>query len=87
MTVKNQAPKQKSDTKYRDNILRKLCRDETRAIEVCNAVTGLDYSAKAKVRLYDLDHSLALRYNDVAIAVEDELLFMVEHQLCEASHN
>jgi len=80
MTVKNQAPKQKSSTTYRDTILRKLCQDETRAIELCNAVTGSNYSEDSKVLLCDLDSSLVWRYNDVAIAVEDELLFMVEHQ-------
>jgi len=47
MTEENSVPKQKSSTQYRDNILRKLCQDESRAIEFCNAVTGLNYPEDA----------------------------------------
>lgn len=80
MTVKDQAPKQKSSRNYRDTILRKLCQDETEAIALCNAITGSNYSADSKVLLCDLDSSLMWRYNDIAIAVENELLCMFEHQ-------
>ena len=79
MTIKNKLPKQKSKEQYRDHILRKLCQDESRAVELCNAITGSNYSTDAKVKLYDLESSLVWRYNDVAIAVEDELLIMIEH--------
>ena len=77
--AQNSAPKQKSNTQYRDNILRKLCQDESRAIEICNAVTGTNFQTDAKVKLHELENSLVWRYNDTAIAVEDELLVMIEH--------
>jgi len=79
MTEKDSAPKQKSKTQYRDNIIRKLCKDESRAVELCNAITGSNYSEDAKVNLYNLEDSLYWRFNDVAIAIEDELLVMIEH--------
>jgi len=77
--AQNSAPKQKSKTQYRDNILRKLCQDKSRAIELCNAITGSNYQADAKVKLHELENSLVWRYNDTAIEVEDELLVMIEH--------
>jgi len=79
MTIKKELPKQKSKEQYRDHILRKLCQDGSRIIELCNAVTGSNYSADTKVKLHNLENSLVRRYNDIAVAVEDELLVMIEH--------
>jgi len=79
MSANDTEPKQKSKSQYRDHILRKLCREESRFIEVCNAVTGSNYSADAKSKLYNLEDSLVSRFNDIAIEVDDELLVMIEH--------
>lgn len=80
MVVKNRAVSQKTKTQYRDNILRKLCRDRHRAIEVVNAITGSNYDTSAKVGLHELESSLLWRYNDIAISIDDQLLVMIEHQ-------
>jgi len=74
------ASKQKSGREYKDKLLRVLFHDEEKAIELCNAITGANYPKDAKVTLCDMDNSLLRRYNDVAFAVEDQLLFVIEHQ-------
>ena len=78
--ILNTSPKSKSDIKYRNTLIRALFQDEKRAIELCNAVTGSDYPEGTKVELCDLDNSLVWRYNDLAFAIDDQLLFMIEHQ-------
>jgi len=77
---KNLETTQKSTQKYRDSILRDLCKDKERAIGVVNAITGSNYGIDTKITLHDLESSLSKRYNDVAISVENELLVMIEHQ-------
>ena len=72
--------KDKSKKQYRDTVIRTLFKDKSRAIELCNAVTGSNYTDDIDVLLCDLDHSLLLRYNDLAFAIDGQLLFMVEHQ-------
>jgi len=72
--------KQNSQATYKDTLFRSLFREEHRAIELCNALEGTNYPQNAKVRLCNLEDSLALRYNDSAIAIENELLVFSEHQ-------
>ena len=74
------AIKQKSDPKYKDTLFRTLFRDKERAIELCNAVAGTNYTKDASVIMCDLDNSLLKRYNDLAFAFEDQLIVMYEHQ-------
>ena len=71
---------QRSDAKYKDTVLRTLFRDKSRAIELCNAVAGTNYQLDANVVICDLDNSLLRRFNDVAFAVESQLLIFCEHQ-------
>jgi len=71
--------KEKSAVQYRDTLIRTLFKEKGRAIELCNAVTNSDYSDDVDVQLCDLDSSLLLRYNDLAFAIDGQLLFMVEH--------
>jgi len=72
--------KEKSGKKYKDTVIRKLFKEKDRAIELCNAVTNSNYTKDVNVQLCDLDSSLLLRYNDLAFAIDGQLLFMVEHQ-------
>jgi len=72
--------KQKSQTTYKDTFFRKLFREKKRAIELCNALEGTSYPPNAKVKVCNLEDSLALRYNDSAIAIEEQLLVFSEHQ-------
>jgi len=72
--------KQKSEAQYGDTLIKALFRDEKRAIELCNAVTGSNYSEDTNVQLCELDNSLVRRYNDLAFAIDKQLLFMIEHQ-------
>ena len=71
---------QKSETQYRDTFIRKLFEEKERVIELCNAVTDSNYSLDTRVIVCDLDNSLTRRYNDLAFAIDDQLLFMIEHQ-------
>ena len=73
-------PKLKSSTTYKDTLLKVLCKDPKRAIEVINALTGSDYPPTAKVEICDLDNSLMRRYNDVGLHIEGELIILIEHQ-------
>jgi len=70
----------KSDIKYRNTLIRTLFQDRKRAIELCNAVTGSNYPEDTNVQICDLDSSLVWRYNDLAFAIDHQLLFMIEHQ-------
>jgi len=79
-SILNAAPKSKSDIKYRNTFIRTLFQDEKRAIELCNAITGSNYPENTKIEICDLDNSLVWRYNDLAFAIDNQLLFMVEHQ-------
>ena len=72
--------KEKSAMQYRDTLIRKLFKEKNRAIELCNAVTGSNHGKDVEVQLCDLDSSLLLRYNDLAFAIDGQLLFVVEHQ-------
>ena len=71
---------QKSGSNYKDTLFRTLFRDKGRAVELCNALEGTDYPPDAKVVLCDLEDSLLRRFNDLAFAVEDQLILMCEHQ-------
>jgi len=71
---------QKSGKVYKDTFFRKLLRDKGRAIEVCNALEGTNYPQNAKVEIIELENSLARRFNDSSIVIEDQLLVLTEHQ-------
>ena len=72
--------KQKSGVAYRDTLFRKLYRDADRAIELCNALEGSSYPPNSRVKVYNLEESLALRYNDSVFAIENQLLVFSEQQ-------
>ena len=46
--------KQKSSVKYKDTLFRTLFREKDRAIELCNAVAGTDYSNDVSVIMCDM---------------------------------
>ena len=71
--------KQKSEATYKDTLLRKIYREKAHAIELCNALEGTAYTNNAKVKFCGLEDTLALRYNDVAFAVENQLIMFTEH--------
>ena len=73
------APNEKSSPQHKDRVIRRLLKDPKRALEVCQAVTGEDYPEDAQVKLYDLENSILKRYNDVAVGIDDQVLFMIEH--------
>ena len=72
--------KQKSDPKFKDTLFRTLFGEKERAIELCNAVAGTNYTRDASVVLCDTGSSLLRRYNDLAFAFENELIVLYEHQ-------
>ena len=74
------AMKQKSSRKYKDTLFRTLFREKERAVELCNAVAGTDYPSDAPVILCDTENTLLRRYNDLAFAIEAQLIVMFEHQ-------
>ena len=71
---------QKVSREYKDKLLRAIFKDKRRALELCNAVTNSNYSKDTEVRICDLDSALFRRYNDLAFAIDNQLLLMVEHQ-------
>jgi hypothetical protein len=71
---------EKSTKQYKNNILKLLFEDDKRAIELCNTLIGSSYPETAVVVQCGLESSLARRYNDVAFAVEEQLLCVIEHQ-------
>jgi len=81
MESRHETPiKQNSGATYKDTLFRSIFREERRAIELCNALEEKNYPYNSKVRVCNLENSLALRYNDSAIAVENELLVFSEQQ-------
>ena len=72
--------KLKSDPKYKDTLFRKLFSEKERAIELCNAVAGTNYTIEASVVLCDTGNSLLRRYNDLALAFDFQLIVLCEHQ-------
>ena len=71
---------QKSTSQHADRLFRKLFHNEKRALELYNAVAGTNYTADVKVKLCTLDpNSLLARYNDLAFAIADQLIVMIEH--------
>jgi len=75
-----QANQPKSGTDVKDTFFRKLFSEKTRAIELCNALVGTNYPPHANAIMCNLDESLLRRYNDSAIAVENQLFVFSEHQ-------
>jgi len=71
---------QKSGDDVKDTFFRKLFSEKERAIELCNALEGTNYPPNAHMVLCNLEESLLRRYNDCAIAVENQLLVFSEHQ-------
>jgi len=72
--------RQKSDSKVRDRVFRRLFSEKKRAIELCNALEGTNYSPDTDAVICNLEDSLLRRYNDAAIGIESELLLFSEHQ-------
>jgi hypothetical protein len=68
---------QGTNAKFRDTFFRSLFREETRALELYNAVTG--ESSTGAITLYEDDEFWA-RQNDLAFSVDDRLVVMCEHQ-------
>ena len=71
---------QQSSHAYKDTLFRTLFREQSRALELCNAITGTDHPPGTPVKIRDPDSSLLRRYNDLAIEIKGQLLVMVEHQ-------
>lgn len=73
-----QEGKQKSGNDIKDTLFRKLFSEKDRAIELCNALEGTNYPPDANAMVCNLEESLLRRYNDSAIAVENQLLVFSE---------
>ena len=71
---------QKSTAKFKDSLFRTLYSDERRAKELCEATSGMTFSEDAPVLLCNLDDSLLNRYNDMGVAVANQLLVLCEQQ-------
>lgn len=71
---------QKSTHTIGDSVIKKLLRDGHRAIELCNALINTSYPNDTTVEICDLESTLAARYNDVALLIDNQLLLAIEHQ-------
>ncbi|MCL1997602.1 MAG: hypothetical protein FWG65_02425 [Turicibacter sp.] len=68
-----------SGRKYKDTVMRLLCLDSRRAIEVCNALSGTNYAPTAYVQHFLVEDKLLGRHGDILCAIENELFFLSEH--------
>ena len=64
----------------RQSRFRALYKDKKRAKELCEATSGKIYPENAEVLLCNLEDSLFIRYNDMGVAVDKQLLVLCEHQ-------
>ena len=85
MTKPHKAPHEhtkddnRSAREYRDSVIRLLFRENRRAIELCNALTGRSYPDDAEVINCTPDKPLLKRSGDIAFTVNDELFMLFEH--------
>jgi hypothetical protein len=70
---------QATTRKYQDMLFRKLFGEKQRAIELCNAIVGTNYSVDSEVRFMQSNDIIA-RYNDLAFAIDQQLIVMIEAQ-------
>ncbi|MDR3265502.1 MAG: hypothetical protein LBT15_05790 [Synergistaceae bacterium] len=71
----------KANKKYKDSVFTKLCEDKRRLIEIYNAVSKKNYPLDTEIEIATLDDVLFLdRRNDVAFAIEDRVVVLMEHQ-------
>jgi hypothetical protein len=71
---------QKSTQKSKDSLFRTLFNDEARARELCEAASGQNFPEDEKVSLCNLEDSLFNRFNDIGVAIGEQILFLHEHQ-------
>ena len=69
---------EKSTHTYQDRFIRYLYEDKKRAIELCGALSEIDYPQDTKAERYDLEKSLFKRFNDLAIVINDKQLYVIE---------
>ncbi|MCL1998633.1 MAG: hypothetical protein FWG65_07695 [Turicibacter sp.] len=68
-----------SGRKYKDTVIRMLCQNPQRAIEVCNAVEGTNYPLTAHVEHHNIEDKLLGRYGDIICTIEKRLFLLSEH--------
>ena len=71
---------QKSSTTYKDTFFKALFSESDRAIELVNALEGTNYPKDVDAELIKLEGSLARRFNDTSIVIENKLFVLTEHQ-------
>ena len=71
---------QKSTAKFKDSLFRTLYSDEKRAKELCEATSGITFPEDSPVLLCNLEDSLLSRFNDMGVAVANQLLVLCEQQ-------
>ena len=80
LPIRRKARYQKSATTYKDTLFRVLFAELARAIELVNALENTNYPMSVEAKLLELTDSLARRYNDSAIVIDDRLFVLTEHQ-------
>ena len=70
----------KSTLKFKDSFFRTLYKDERRAKELGEATSGIIFPEDAPVQLCTLDDSVLNRYNDMGVAIANQLIVLHEQQ-------
>jgi hypothetical protein len=75
-----------ANKEYKASVFSALCEDKRVLLEIYNAISGKRYPLDTKIEIATLDDALFLnRRNDVAFAIEERIVVLMEHQstLCE----
>ena len=78
-----------ANREYKSSVFKDLFSDAAAALELYNALTGgSSFTIDDGLRFTTLENALFMdRLNDISFTIGDKLVVLVEHQLCEASHN
>ena len=80
-SAQSQVVEPRSDKKFKDTFFRTLFHDETRILELFNAIEGTDFPVGTPLQFYSQgDKSLTRRNNDIAVVINNQLLAIKDHQ-------
>ena len=70
-----------SGRKYKDSLIRMLCKNKKRLIELINAVAHTNYKPTAHVEYFDVENKLIGRYGDIVCSVDGQIFVIIEHMI------
>ena len=72
----------------KNSIFTSYFNDTKKLIELYNAIENTDYPEDTHVEINTLSNAIFRKQNnDISFTLDDKLIILIEHQLCEALHN